>query len=121
MARSECGCRPLHPNVPSSFGCRWSRFVPGRLRGRGHNRFLIGLDRQVVFILTFSQQDGNWLVDGNACVPFSDKQFADDAVLNGFELHYCLVRLDFGQQIPGGNRVAFLHVPFGQIAIRHRR
>jgi hypothetical protein len=71
--------------------------------------------------LAVLEQHGDRCVDLHTLGALIDQDLADDALVDGFDLHGRLVGLDFGDHVAGGHAVAFLFQPFGQIALFHRR
>ncbi len=93
----------------SSGGCSGGRRFRGDLgKGAIGGRLLI-----------LSEQCG----DGRAArdlLSGGDEQLVDGAVVEGLDLHRCLVGFHFAEDVPGGHLVAFLDAPFEECALRHR-
>ena len=89
-------------------------FASGLFRLRSSDRFgfLSGV--------AIGQQGGDRIVDLHAFGAFGNQNLPDLALIDGFEFHRSLVGFDLGQNIAGLYRVAFLHQPFGQLALFHR-
>ena len=75
----------------------------------------------IIGAFAIGQQHGNGAVDLYAFGAFGHQDLADDAFVDGFEFHGGLVCFDLGQQVAGGDGVAFLDQPFGQGAFLHGR
>ncbi|MCY1300269.1 hypothetical protein D9M70_498300 [compost metagenome] len=67
------------------------------------------------------QQDRDRRVDLNAFGAGGDQQLADRAFIDGFHFHGGLVSLDLGNDVTGGDLVAFVLQPFRECAFLHRR
>ena len=93
-----------HRSRWGGLGCRRRRIGAVCLRGSG--------DRVRVF--AFFDKYGDGRIDLHALGAFGDQDLADDAFIDGLELHGRLVGLDLGHDVAGRDGIAFLHEPFGQ-------
>ena len=64
-----------------------------------------------------SSSDG--MVDRHMLGAFGMQQLADHPVLRRLDLHGRLVGLDLGHHVAASHRVAFLDVPFDELALLH--
>ena len=71
--------------------------------------------------LAVLQQHGDRRVDLDAFGAGGDQDLAERAFIDGFDFHRRLVGLDLGDDVAGGDLVAFVLQPFGEIALLHRR
>ena len=71
--------------------------------------------------LAFAGDEGDDRADLHLVGAFGNEDLRDRAFVDRLELHGRLVGLDLGEQISGGDGVAFLDQPFGERALLHRR
>ena len=62
---------------------------------------------------------GDRCIDLHAFRTFGHQKFCDAAFVDRLELHRRFVGLDLGQDIAGFDRIAFLDVPLGELALLH--
>ncbi len=99
-----------------------------RLRVRAFGRaWLLSLNgggrprRSGVGILPFPGQHGDQLIDGHVGRALRHNDPGYRAVIDALHLHGGLVGLDLGDHVAGGDLVALLDVPLGQVALLHGR
>ena len=88
----------------------WFLFLSGSL----------GRTVDVVGAFAFFKKNGDGGVHFYTLAAIADQDFADRAFVYRFKLHRRFVGLDFGQNVTGGDGIAFLDHPFGQRAFFHR-
>ena len=67
----------------------------------------------------FSEQNRDNRVDLDVLGTFRNDDLADLAFVDSFHFHGRLVGFDLGNDVAGGDGVAFLDVPFGELALFH--
>ena len=102
LARSSTLQPFSSPAGASALGAAWRPLLR-----RGARRLAIG------------QQGGDGRIDLHAFGAFGHQDLADLAFVHGLEFHRGLVGFDFGQNVAGLDGVAFLHQPFGELALFH--
>ena len=71
--------------------------------------------------LAVGEEEGDRRVDRHALGAFLDQDLAELAFVDGLDLHGRLVRFDLGDHVTGGDVVADLLQPFGEVALGHGR
>ncbi len=69
--------------------------------------------------LAFGLQHRNRRIDLHAFGTLGDQNLSDAALIDGFEFHRRLVGLDLRQYVARLDGIAFLDVPFGELALLH--
>ena len=69
--------------------------------------------------LICSRQPCNGCIDFHGLRSFGDKKLFDGSFIDRFKFHGGFVGFDLGENVARSDAIAFLHVPFGELALFH--